>query len=182
MPVRTEHFDAAGVRVGGFDVDTLVTRAVRKLTPVRPDEELARRLAAAMPGYEGYVAGEWVVLSKAPPGPGFVGRKSDDRWGVGAIRVRFEELPLGPLTVTARQEGTYLRPHPRKGASATMIVQTGHHPPAENFAQAGLANGFVTWGMRLFAMAMTFTGLHMWNRAKELIRMYGPEYFATDGD
>lgn len=182
MPVQTEYFDAAELRLGGFDVETLVTRAVRKLTPVRPSEEMARRMAEALPGYTGYVAGAWVVLSKEPPGPGFVGRKSDDRWGVGTIRVRFEEVALGPLTVTARQEGTYLRPYPQKGVSATMIVQTGDHSPAENFARAGLANGFMKWGIRFFAMAMTFAGLHMWNRAKELIRYYGPDYFATDGD
>lgn len=93
FPVQARRFDAGEVRLGGYVLGPVLTRALPGSEPVPPDAgQLPANLAASFG-----VDGNYLTTSAHPESP-----------QLGDLRVSWEAVPLQPVTVLARLDGDRL--------------------------------------------------------------------------
>lgn len=180
MPIRTEGFLAQGLQLEAYAIDEVTLTAVDKMSPVKPSRELASQMETALPGYKAYLTGDWIVLSRTEPEVSRYRRTDDRVWPAGALRVKFEFVPIGPFTVVGSQFGNRIRPYEPPNGAAVLIARTGNHPASALFRSAAQSNTLFRWAIRIFGAGIFFAGLHNLMRARDRIRRYGADYYDTD--
>lgn len=79
---------------------------------------------------------------------------------VGDLKVSFEVVKGGPVSIVGQQAGSDLVPFSTKAGNALLMVRKGTVPAAEMFAGAVKGNSVMTWILRAvgaFAMYLGFT-------------------------
>lgn len=79
---------------------------------------------------------------------------------VGDIRVRFERLPVGPLSVVARLDGDTLIPD-RRERGELLLVERGQHSAEALFDDAESSNSNIGWLLRLVGFVVLWIGFGM---------------------
>ncbi|UGB38758.1 TMEM43 family protein [Frateuria soli] len=93
MPLRGERFMAGKVKVGGFELEPMLVRALPGTETVAPDpSRLPANLAASFSLYHAYL-----TTSVDPGSP-----------RLGDVRVSWQAVPVQPVTVFARLDGNRL--------------------------------------------------------------------------
>ena len=114
-----------------------------------------------VPYYRAYLDGEWIVLESTCP------LSAQDAFPP-AFRVKFEQIPLGAATIVGKEDGQVIYP---------VAMQSGLRSPdavVQDAAQGARLSG---WLMRIIGSCMAFAGLHLLSQSRDLIRLYGPDYF-----
>ncbi len=78
---------------------------------------------------------------------------------VGDIRVSFDVVYPGPVSVIAQQAGTGTRGYQTEAGDTLAMLQTGNHSADEMFSMAQSANATMTWILRGLGYFMMFMGL-----------------------
>jgi hypothetical protein len=159
MPLKSEAFLAEEFRLGGFTLPLDVLPALEKPKPLVPDRQLAATLAAALPGAEGILDGQWIILATEPGRRPPLRPSAKPVWAPGTLRVRFEQVPAGMYSLVARQTGTALFPFATSTGGSQFLARAGTHLASEIYREARRKNSFLTWALRVLGIGATLFGL-----------------------
>ena len=96
-----------------------------------------------------------------PHDGGFYLGTSPSNPAIGDVRVRFEWVPLGPVSVIARQQGANLEPY-RTGAGTSIdMISLGEHSAQMMFEQAEAANRLMAWLLRAGGFVLILVGFNL---------------------
>lgn len=147
MAVSSASWTAPIVTLGAF---TLTTDQVSELSgdvplPITEAalEALPSDLRAAARIHDG---GYYIGESPASP-------------AIGDLRIRYEIVPPGPVSIVARQDGQSFAPFMTEAGSPISLVAAGTHSAAGMFQTAQTENTIVTWLLRAGGFLLMFVGL-----------------------
>lgn len=141
FPYRDAVWRADDVRVGAYVLAPELVRELPGWERVDPARiELPPNLAASF-----RVDGNWFTTS-----PG-------DEPEVGDVRVRFDAIPGGTVSIVAAREGARLVPH-RVGEDSFVLVERGAHGMREMLERAGRGNSRTGWVLRLAGLVIAWVG------------------------
>lgn len=144
LPFEDETRHADEVRIGNFVLAPEVAREIGGWKSVAPWMiALPPNLAASF-----RATGDWFTTSVDPEHP-----------VVGDVRVRFDMVPAGPVSVVARQVGSTLTPQLSARGDALVLVERGQHTAAEMFDAAGSRNNRLAWILRAVGFGLAWIGL-----------------------
>lgn len=143
LPYASQTRRAAGVSLGGYTLAPAVAREIGGWEHIPAAQvELPPNLAASFRAEE-----RWFVSSSD------VGKPM-----VGDVRVRFERVPAGTVSVIARQQGTNLVPHSNADGAELLLVDRGQLGASAMFDAAGTRNSRAGWLLRGVGFALAFVG------------------------
>ncbi|MBO6718864.1 MAG: TMEM43 family protein [Rhizobiaceae bacterium] len=142
MNIESRNFQVENGRLDAFTLDSQVLGRIggAREVPVGADVIDAVRAAVG--------AGQPV---SAVDGRIYIGF-DPTRPRVGDYRIGYELVPLGPISVVARQQGTGFAPYQTQAGDRLLMVDTGNVPAAEMFADAVTGNTIMTWVLRLLGL------------------------------
>lgn len=77
---------------------------------------------------------------------------------LGDYRISYEYVPVGPVSIIGKQQGTGLAPYRTQGGDSLLMVDTGTVPAADMFEQAASGNATMTWILRLVGVVLLIAG------------------------
>lgn len=146
MPYRKEEWRASPIRLGGFVLSDAAASEIGGWKRVDlASITLPDNLAASFRADDG-----WFVTSENPAAP-----------KVGDVRVRFDYIPEGPLSLVARQQGDALASHATTRGDELLLVESGTMDAKAMFDAAGSRNSMAAWALRFagFVIAWVAFGL-----------------------
>lgn len=149
LPFDDEDWTAQRVTLGAF---TLASSLVEKLSSYKklslPNDAAAR--AATALGREVKAADGGLYLGADPANP-----------QVGDVRVRFETVEPGPVSVAARQSSGLLGPYPTKQGRSVELLYEGTQTAEAMFQMARQENALFTWILRAGGFLLMLIGLNL---------------------
>jgi hypothetical protein len=135
MKVRTETFLAGTVTLGAFTLPEFLIAQIGGGEPFVPAS-----LDQASESIRGSakIAGDLVYFGDNPGSP-----------SVGDLRVRFSQVPTGPVSAVARQSGTTFEPYRTKTGGEIALLESGKVGAVEMFERAQSRNASLTWILRI---------------------------------
>lgn len=80
---------------------------------------------------------------------------------VGDVKVDFQVVNPGQLSVVAKQVGDTFDNYTTKAGTKILIVEAGHHAASDMFANAEASNTTLTWGLRFVGWILMCIGFSM---------------------
>src|SRR5690606_28620639 len=80
---------------------------------------------------------------------------------IGDYRIRYELVPLGPVSIVGQQEGNRLTGYQTEAGDSILIVSTGEVPAEQMFAGAEAGNSTMTWLLRVVGVVALYLGFAM---------------------
>jgi len=77
---------------------------------------------------------------------------------VGDLRISYELVPLGDVSIVAAQEGDSFAPYQTQAGDALQLVDVGSHDAAQMFKTAGDENNLITWLLRIGGLVLLVVG------------------------
>jgi hypothetical protein len=146
MPFRGEQWRASPIRLGDFVLSEAAAEELDGWQRVDlAKTELPPNLAASFRLDDG-----WFVTSENPASP-----------QVGDVRVRFDYIPEGPLSVVARQQAGTLATHATSRGAELLLVESGTRDAAAMFDAAGSRNATAAWLLRLAGFVLAWIALRI---------------------
>lgn len=146
MPVRSQRFYAADATLGAFSLDSERIARIGGLRDLNFSEvPYSRRAAGWIPGHDGEL-----YLGRNPADP-----------QIGDVRVRFRELPTGPLTVVAAQDGNGFAAWKAPNGVAIDLLLAGTHSIKAMFDDAHSSNSMLAWALRGGGFVLMWIGFAM---------------------
>jgi hypothetical protein len=133
LPYANETWRASPIRLGAFTLSDEAAGEIDGWERVADDRvQLPPNLAASFRLDDG-----WYVTSAEPASP-----------EVGDVRVRFDYIPEGVVSVVARQQGGMLVPHATSRGGELLLVESGPMDAKAMFAAEGSRNSMAAWALR----------------------------------
>lgn len=131
----------ASASLGAFSVGHDTLSLLGGAEPLRLDAATM----AAIPG--GRVVDGGLYLGQDPANP-----------RVGDLRIRFEVVRGGEVSVIGRQAGTSILPYQARAGGRILLLRRGAVPASEMFQAAGQENGTITWLLRAVLVVVLYIG------------------------
>jgi hypothetical protein len=146
MPVRSQRFDAADAAIGAFALNSGQIGSIGGWRAVAVSEvPYAKRGGGWRSGNAG---GLYMGADPAQP-------------QVGDVRVTFEELPVGPITVIAAQEGAGFKAWTTPNGVEIDLLEDGSQTIPKMFENAQSSNATMGWILRGVGFLMMWMGFGM---------------------
>jgi hypothetical protein len=143
LPYQDQTWVAPDVRIGGFVLGGEVVREIGGWSEVKSSEvQLPPNLAASF-----RPSGDWFTTGAEPERP-----------RVGDLRVRFEMVPDGDVSVVARQQGDALGAHTTSEGEELLLVERGQVTAGTMFDTAASNNSRTGWLLRAIGFAGAWLG------------------------
>lgn len=147
MRMKEQVYVAKTVTVGDF---TLPDSLVDKLGDFKPLEVGKKEAAAA--------ADNLSVDIKAYDDGFYVG-KNPEAAEVGDLKIHFQVVETGPVSIVARQVQDTFEPYQRAGDDEIEMIDAGKVSADRMFAEAAEGNRILTWILRFVGWLMMFLGM-----------------------
>jgi hypothetical protein len=146
LPYAGETWRAEQVRVGGFALAPEVAGEIEGWEKVPAARiSLPPNLAASF-----RAAGDWFTTGADGAAP-----------AIGDVRVRFEMLPAGPVSIVARQQDGVLVNHTTRSGGELVLVERGAHTPAAMFDAEAERNSVFAWVLRAVGFVLAWIGFNL---------------------
>lgn len=147
MPIESETFAAEPVTVGAFTlteslvgmIDDYRALPITKDTKVEASDDLPAPATV-------YDRGFYIGADPKTP-------------AIGDLRVHFQVVEPGDVSIVAGQIGDTFEPYVVKDLGDIELLQTGTHSAKSMFATAQQANVFLTWALRIAGFFIMYIGL-----------------------
>jgi hypothetical protein len=139
----SEQFKVAEVRVDARPLDPLIAADIDgwEALPVTP-AQLPPNLAASFSAADG-----WLFSGESIRGP-----------ALGDVRIRFEQIPEGPVSLLAALESEQLRPATVASDSAFFLIARGEQGAPALIEDARSANSVLAWVLRVGGFGLLWLG------------------------
>jgi hypothetical protein len=143
LPFSSESHRAEQIRIGGFLLSSSAASEIGGWRQLPADQvQLPPNLAASFRATD-----KWLTTSSDPSSP-----------QVGDVRVRFDVIPEGPVSIVARQQDGVLTEHATSGGAALLLVDAGEHSANAMFDAAASSNSGFAWMLRLGGFVLGWIG------------------------
>lgn len=143
IPYAARTLRAENVRVGEFDLAPTIASRLGGWQSLKPMEiVLPPNLAASF-----RADGDWFTTSADSTKP-----------AVGDVRIRFQRIPTGQVSVVAQQRGASLVPQSGPADAELMLIQRGAHSAQAMFDAEGSSNSKTGWFLRGAGFVLAFIG------------------------
>ncbi|MFA5685479.1 MAG: TMEM43 family protein [Lysobacteraceae bacterium] len=133
LPFADQQWQTQSARLGAFTLDARIVDELRQWRSLDADaDQLPPNLAASLRSEAG-------VLTSAA---------SLDDADIGDVRIRFDHVPPGPVSLVAQQHNGVLRPY-RDKRGELLLVERGQVGAQALFDAAGQGNSTLGWSLRL---------------------------------
>jgi hypothetical protein len=151
MTYRSEAFQIPAAKLDAFQLDSAVLDRIGDARPVPITPDLLASINTVFTGsLPTHVADGRIYLGRDPANP-----------AIGDHRVSYALVPLGPISVVARQEGASFAPYQTRAGDRLLMVETGAVPAERMFERAATANTVMTWLLRLGGLLLLMMGFSM---------------------
>lgn len=146
LPYAGQTWRADEVRLGGYTLAPDVAAEIGGWEDVPAARiSLPPNLAASF-----RAAGDWFVTSADATQP-----------AIGDVRVGFEMLPAGPVSVVARQQDGRLVTHATASGGELVLVERGVHSAAALFDAEAERNSVLAWVLRGVGFVLAWIGFNL---------------------
>lgn len=146
MTIESRSFQIGSASLGAFRLDEAVLGSIGGGEDVPVGADLLPAVRDAIGGTQPVsVVDGRIHIGRDPARP-----------RVGDYRISFELVPLGPISVIARQAGDGLDAYPTRAGDELLLVEAGTQPAAEMFQGAQAANTMLTWILRLVGLVILY--------------------------
>ena len=145
LPFREQTWAASPITVGGFALSKGLMARINQFEPL-PVKEPAKampNIAKPIQAWDGLY-----YLGKDPQQP-----------TVGDLKVTFEQVAPGPVSIVARQVGKTFEPFPVEGYGKIELLQAGQQSAERMFQIEAYQNVMLTWILRGVGFVLMFIGL-----------------------
>ncbi|WP_343040566.1 TMEM43 family protein [Nitratireductor arenosus] len=151
MRYRSQDFQIAAAKLGAFDLDGQVLGRIGggQEVPITPG--LLPSIERAFTGGEPLsIADGRIYLGDNP---------ATSR--IGDYRIAYRLVPLGTVSLVARQAGTGFAPYQTEAGDRLLMVETGTVAPEKMFADAVTGNTVLTWVLRIGGLVLLMVGFSL---------------------
>ena len=142
MNIESQRFQITTGRLGAFQLDPEVLGRVGGARQVPVGADVVDAVRAAVGGSRPVSALDGrIYIAYNPTSP-----------AVGDYRIAYELVPLGLISVVARQDGIAFAPYQTEAGDRLLMVDSGSVPAEEMFADAVTGNTVLTWVVRLLGL------------------------------
>ena len=151
MRYRSEDFQIAAARLGAFDLDAQVLGRIGGGQDVPITPGLMPSIERAFTGSEPLsIADGRIYLGNDPAAA-----------QIGDYRIGYRLVPLGAVSLVARQTGSGFAPYQTQAGDRLLMVQTGTVPAEKMFADAVTGNTVLTWALRIGGLVLLMVGFSL---------------------
>ncbi len=151
MRYRSEDFQIAAAKLGAFDLDAQVLGRIGGGQDVPITPGLMPSITRAFTGSEPLsIADGRLYLGEDPAAP-----------QIGDYRVGYRLVPLGAVSLVARQSGSGFSPYQTQAGDRLLMVETGTVAPEQMFADAVTGNTVLTWVLRIGGLVLLMVGFSL---------------------
>lgn len=172
MQFRQNQWSAGNVTAGAFTLSSGLVAQMSQYAPLPLGQEDVAKLPADLKsrvqvqGLEFYFAAKPAAGTTAPaPGPEAASAPaaagSSGEPQIGDVRVKFEVVKGGPVSLIAKQKGSGFEAYVAKTGKTIEMLSSGQVSAAEMFSQRAKTNVLFTWLIRLGGFLLMFIGLSM---------------------
>ncbi len=147
MPIAEKTFTASGVKLGAYSADPIISEISGSQDV--DDAGLAAAANVSVGDRTGSVQGGYLYFGD-PLNP-----------QVGDVRISFDYVPAGEISVVAQQNGNSFTGFKTEYDTTILLVDRGNKPAEQMFQAAQDANVTRTWLVRLGGIVIMFIGLMM---------------------
>lgn len=150
MPAESQTFVANTVTVGAFQLPAKLVDKLDKYTSLEVTEETAKNAPETLGS-----------KSRKEHNGGFYFGDSPDNPKVGDVRVKFEVVQPGQVSLIAKQSDSTFEPYHAKAGDDIELIVNGTKSAADMFKAEQEANTIMTWILRVVGFFLMFIGLNM---------------------
>lgn len=148
MEFQGRDFQISAAGFGAFRLDGRVLSMVGNAEDVAVPPQLLSDVRQAYKGdRQVAITGGRIYLGQNPTAP-----------QIGDYRIAYKAVPLGPLSVVGRQQGSGFAPYQTEAGDALLMVDTGTVPPETMFEDAVTGNTVLTWILRIVGLVLLMVG------------------------
>lgn len=148
MRWRDRTFTLTNARMGGWDLDVQTLSRIGGEEPLPVTQADAEKVRQAYGWDDARIVQSRIYLGADPNAP-----------RIGDQRISYELVPLGPISVIAKQQGNGFAHYQTEAGDALFMVDRGTIAAKQMFDDAVAENTFVTWllrGVGLLLLAIGF--------------------------
>lgn len=147
MPYLSQEFKANDVRLGAFRLSASLIDRISNYKPYPVTQALWNNLT---PGLQGQcqVYDSYLYMGRTPARP-----------MVGDVRITFEVVEPGDISVIARQTGATFSPYPTHAGRSLELLRVGIYSAEEIFQSELRQNALITWVLRFVGFFIMLFGL-----------------------
>ncbi|MEP9396572.1 TMEM43 family protein [Mesorhizobium sp. KR2-14] len=151
MELESDVFQVSEARINAFALDDTVLDEIGDGRALKLSSDQQRAIEAAWSGYEKVTFADGAVyLGDNPKKP-----------AVGDYRVRYELVPLGPVSVVGKQTGNSFQAYQTRAGDRLLLVESGSVPADTMFANAASENTLLSWIIRAAGLVVLMIGFAM---------------------
>ncbi len=147
MNIESRRFQIESGKLDAFDLDTNVLGRIGGAREVPVGADVIDAVRVATGGNQPVSALDGLIYIGFDP----------TRPRIGDYRIGYELVPLGPISLIARQTGTGFTAYQTEAGDRLLMVHNGTFPAEEMFADAVTGNTILTWIVRL--LGLVFLGV-----------------------
>lgn len=148
MPYRTNTFQANNVTLGGYELSYSLIADINNYQSY-PVSELNESVKASLPSNTKVV------------GTGYYIGEDSDNPALGDMRVSFEVVEPGVVSIVSQQSGNSFIPYLAENGGKVELLEIGTKSADEMFESAQTTNKIVTWVVRVIGFLFIFFGFNM---------------------
>lgn len=151
MRYRSEDFQVNAAKLGAFDLDGQVLSRIGGARDVPITPGLLPSIRGSFTGPEPIgVADGRIYLGANPSSP-----------AIGDYRIAYALVPLGTISLVARQAGSTFAPYQTEAGDRLLMVESGAVPADQMFADAISGNKVLTWILRAVGLVLLMVGFSL---------------------
>ncbi len=143
MPYQASEFGAGTVGLGAFVLGPELVTRLSGWTDLRVSSGQPQSLSGRLKAFEG----------------GFYQGQDPTRPQLGDVRIRYQYVPAGEVSLVAVQAGATFKGFPTRAGGEILEVVSGRRTADEMFRQLETTNSMLTWFLRGLGTFLAFTGL-----------------------
>lgn len=144
FPFDSQTFDANGIGVGAFDFSQTLIDQANWFAPYTIPNDTTLAVNGAR------LANGRVYIGQNPQAA-----------QIGDVRIEYSIVPVGEVTVVARQAGDSLEEYPTRARQPIAMIREGNLTADQMFDLAQADNSSFTWILRLVGFVIIWVGLNL---------------------
>ncbi|MBI5589532.1 MAG: TMEM43 family protein [Deltaproteobacteria bacterium] len=144
----TQDFWANEVKLGSFNLPRSLLQKLTNFESLPMEPSLTEKMPAPLKS-QAQVLGDWCYLGN-PQTP-----------GIGDLRVKFEIIRPGTVSIVARQVQNTFEPYTASSGKTVELIEPGIHSPDSMFTDAKNENKMIAWVLRAVGAVCIYIGIFL---------------------
>jgi len=160
MPYSSQEFAADPIALGSYTLSNDLVNKINWYSDLNNDGSLIS---------VDNISDEYARQNMVIYGNGFYMGDNPGYPGIGDMKIKFQYVPEGTVSLIAAQTGSTFSSYATKRGGSLLLLRSGYHSADNLFTLAERDNAVVTWLVRLVGFIMMYIGLNMVSQPLEVV-------------